>query len=132
MKKLNDASVEEEGTSMVMRQQGTRTKEEQTMEQRGNTAEAPKNHFFNPEGSTMYPRALIPLVFKDRTQAHILSSCSKALSEGRFRWRHDQVLKPIVKTISKRVQGQSVHPHNSQSHPFVKEGQRPENTKEPL
>ena len=30
---------------------------------------------------------------------HILSCCSKALGDGRYRWRHDQVLRAIADTI---------------------------------
>ena len=30
---------------------------------------------------------------------HILSSCSKSLSEGRYRWRHDKVLEEIAKWV---------------------------------
>ncbi len=41
------------------------------------------------------------LCSKIGTLEHILSSCSKALGEGRYRWRHDQVLKSIAEAISK-------------------------------
>lgn len=35
---------------------------------------------------------------------HILSSCAKALGEGRYMWRHDQVLKSIAEAISGGVE----------------------------
>ncbi|XP_063054019.1 uncharacterized protein LOC134448252 [Engraulis encrasicolus] len=41
-----------------------------------------------------------PLCSKRGTLEHVLSSCSTALGEGRYRWRHDQVLKTIAEAIS--------------------------------
>jgi len=41
-----------------------------------------------------------PLCSKTGTLEHILSSCSKALGEGLYCWRHDQVLKTIAEAIS--------------------------------
>lgn len=41
-----------------------------------------------------------PLCSKRGTLEHILSCCTKALGEGRYRWRHDQVLKTIAEAIS--------------------------------
>ncbi|KAK7919076.1 hypothetical protein WMY93_010360 [Mugilogobius chulae] len=35
---------------------------------------------------------------------HILSCCPKALGEGRYRWRHDQVLKAIAEAIAGGVE----------------------------
>lgn len=46
-----------------------------------------------------------PLCSKAGTLEHILSSCSKALVEGRYQWRHDQVLKSIAEEISKGIKG---------------------------
>ncbi|XP_028292553.1 uncharacterized protein LOC114455485 [Gouania willdenowi] len=40
-----------------------------------------------------------PLCQRRGTLEHILSCCSKALGEGRYRWRHDQVLKAIANSI---------------------------------
>ncbi|XP_063058826.1 uncharacterized protein LOC134452393 [Engraulis encrasicolus] len=34
---------------------------------------------------------------------HLLSSCPKALGEGRYRWRHDQVLKAVAESIAKAI-----------------------------
>lgn len=34
---------------------------------------------------------------------HILSSCPKALGEGRYRWRHDQVLKAVAEALFRAV-----------------------------
>jgi len=45
-----------------------------------------------------------PLCQKNKgTLEHILSCCPKALGEGRYRRRHDQVLKTIAESISSAV-----------------------------
>ncbi|XP_063056077.1 uncharacterized protein LOC134450154 [Engraulis encrasicolus] len=41
-----------------------------------------------------------PLCSKRGTLEHVLSCCTTALGEGRYRWRHDQVLKTIAEAIS--------------------------------
>lgn len=33
----------------------------------------------------------------------MLSSCPKALAEGRYRWRHDQVLKAVAETVASAI-----------------------------
>ena len=38
------------------------------------------------------------------TLEHILSSCPKALGDGRYRWRHDLVLKVIADTVGEAIQ----------------------------
>lgn len=59
------------------------------------------------------------------TLEHILSSCPRALGEGRYRWRHDQVLKAIAESIhsaidhSKRLQPQK------HSMTFIRAGEKP-------
>ena len=40
---------------------------------------------------------------KEGTLAHILSGCSVALSQGRYKWRHDRVLKEIASTVQAKV-----------------------------
>ena len=69
-----------------------------------------------------------PLCSKIGTLEHILSSCSKALGEGRYRWRHDQVLKSIAEAISKGINGSRYTQAPAKAIHFVKEGQRPERT----
>lgn len=44
-----------------------------------------------------------PRCSKIGTLEHILSSCSKALREGRFKWGNKQVLKSIAEAISKGI-----------------------------
>ncbi len=34
---------------------------------------------------------------------HLLSSCPKALADGRYRWCHDQVLKAIAESLDQQV-----------------------------
>ena len=41
-----------------------------------------------------------PLCSKRGTLEHILSCGTRALGDGRYRWRHDQVLKTIAEAIS--------------------------------
>ncbi|XP_063050368.1 uncharacterized protein LOC134445223 [Engraulis encrasicolus] len=57
---------------------------------------------------------------------HILSCCPKALGEGRYRWRHDQVLKAVADTICAGIQ-QSKHQPLARPHiAFVRAGERPQ------
>ncbi|KAI2661122.1 Spore protein YkvP [Labeo rohita] len=69
-----------------------------------------------------------PLCSKPGTLEHILSSCSKALGEGRYWWRHDQVLKSIAEAISKGIKDSRYRQATAKAIHFVKEGQRPEKT----
>lgn len=56
---------------------------------------------------------------------HILSSCPKALGDGRYRWRHDQVLKVIAESISAAiVQSKCLQPP-TRVISFVKAGEQP-------
>ena len=63
------------------------------------------------------------------TAAHILSNCYHALREGRYTWRHDNVLIGIHKDIvglvrrANRLNSKSSRVDNSQ--PFVKQGAPP-------
>nr|XP_021326229.1 uncharacterized protein LOC103909868 [Danio rerio] len=105
------ASVEEERTSraVAMRQQGAWMKWEQTMEWNVTWKDiwtwnplrirfliqgvydilpSPSNLYIGDRVET----PAYPLCFKPRTLEHILSSCSKALGEDRYLWRHNQVL----------------------------------------
>ncbi|RXN32649.1 reverse transcriptase [Labeo rohita] len=106
------ASVEEERTSraVAMRQQGA---------------------WMNPSNLYTWGRVetpACPLCSKPGTLEHILSSCSKALGEGRYWWRHDQVLKSIAEAISKGIKDSRYRQATAKAIHFVKEGQRPEKT----
>ena len=109
--------MEEERTikAVAMRHQGAWTKWEQAMEQdmwKWN----PQRIKFLIQGVydfLLSPPKLFtwgkvdtpacPMCSKPGTLEHIMSSCSKALGEGRYRWRHDQVLKSIAESISQGI-----------------------------
>ena len=61
---------------------------------------------------------------------HVLASCNVALAQGRYRWRHDQVLKEIAKLTEERVTNSHLIPLAQQKAiPFVKEGTKSKNSK---
>ncbi|XP_052236077.1 uncharacterized protein LOC127847893 [Dreissena polymorpha] len=43
------------------------------------------------------------------TLDHILSSCKEALAQGRYRWRHDQVLREVADTLERHKKKARVH-----------------------
>ncbi|KAK0146506.1 hypothetical protein N1851_014169 [Merluccius polli] len=61
---------------------------------------------------------------KRGTLEHILSSCSKALGEGRYRWRHDQVLKVLADFICTAIQHSKTQVAPKQSITFIRAGQK--------
>lgn len=139
------ASVEEERTSraVAMRQQGAWMRWEQAMERSVTWKEIwqwdPKRIKFLIQGvydvlpspSNLFRWGKVetpacPLCSKAGTLEHILNSCSKALAEGWYRWRHDQVLKSIAEEISKGIKGSRYNQARAKAVRFVKEEQRPE------
>ena len=64
-----------------------------------------------------------PLCERRGTLQHILSNCPKALGEGRYRWRHDQVLGVIVDTLNTAIRT-SVFDPNKRSINFIKAGDK--------
>lgn len=112
------AGVEEKRTSQVvqLRQQGAWTRWEQAVARKVtwnelwkaepqwikfliravcNVLPSPSNLF--TWGKVETPGCL--LCQKRGTLEHILSCCPKALAQGRYRWRHDQVLKAVADSI---------------------------------
>ena len=66
-----------------------------------------------------------PLCLRRGTLEHILSCCSKALREGRYTWRHDQVLKAIAETIFTSItQNKPLRPAR-QAIAFIRAGEKP-------
>lgn len=66
-----------------------------------------------------------PLCLRRGTLEHILSCCSKALGEGRYTWRHDQVLKAIAETIFTSItQNKPLRPAR-QAIAFIRAGEKP-------
>ncbi|XP_062387675.1 uncharacterized protein LOC134076569 [Sardina pilchardus] len=65
-----------------------------------------------------------PLCQRRGSLEHILSCCPKALGEGRYRWRHDQVLRVIAEVITAAIaHSRKQHPAR-QSIAFVKAGEK--------
>ncbi|XP_061571176.1 uncharacterized protein LOC133424524 [Cololabis saira] len=64
---------------------------------------------------------------------HILSSCSKALGEGRYRWRHDQVLKTVAEAISTIVtkRNSSKQQPGNRNIAFIRAGEQPQSQAKP-
>lgn len=55
---------------------------------------------------------------------HVLSGCKVALTDGRYRWRHDQVLRQIAHYIELAVKGNKKSNNKPMFINFVKEGQQ--------
>lgn len=66
-----------------------------------------------------------PLCSKTGTLEHILSSFYWALGDGRYRWRHKQVLKTIAEAISKGIGKNRKAGITTRIIAFVKEGEQP-------
>ncbi|KAL7849091.1 hypothetical protein SRHO_G00207140 [Serrasalmus rhombeus] len=58
------------------------------------------------------------------TLEHLLSSCPKALGEGRYRWHHDQVLKAVAESIATAISS-SRHQHTPRKLIFIRAGEKP-------
>lgn len=57
------------------------------------------------------------------TLEHVLSSCSTSLTQGRYRWRHDSVLRELADWLEKeRKKERGKHPHHGHI-AFVKPGE---------
>ena len=63
------------------------------------------------------------------TTAHILSGCPKALGQGRYRWRHDQVLRELAKTVEERRRSHNDQETGTETDvAFVREGEKKKGT----
>ena len=61
----------------------------------------------------------------DGNLAHILSGCKVALSQGRYKWRHDKILKELASSVQTKVSENANKPENKKSRiQFVKEGEK--------
>ncbi|XP_036071215.1 uncharacterized protein LOC112142521 [Oryzias melastigma] len=138
------AIIEEERASRVvgMPQQGAWTRWEHSAERKVSWAELWKSEphrirfliqavydvLPSPSNLFCWGKAESPacnLCLKRGTLEHILSCCSKALAEGRYRWRHDQVLKAIANTISSGINHcRSLRPAKNII-AFVRAGEKP-------
>ena len=70
-----------------------------------------------------------PLCSKRGTLEHILSCCKTALADGRYRWRHDQVLKAIAEAIAISTERSKKLKPTNQKITFVRAGEQPKPSK---
>ena len=65
------------------------------------------------------------------TIGHILSGCKVALAQGRYKWRHDQVLREVAHCIEERRKTSNTKPNTKEKKEikFVKEGEKKPKTK---
>ncbi|RXN33906.1 reverse transcriptase [Labeo rohita] len=138
------AAVEEKRMSRAagMGQQGAWTRWEQAMDRKVTWTELwqsePHRITFliravydvlpSPANLCMWGKAETPtchLCPAHGTLEHILSSCPTALGQGRYTWRHNQVLKSIADTISKEISKGGRGSNTTRSVAFVRAGEQP-------
>merc|ERR1739842_277467 len=79
---------------------------------------ANKNKWFKTEEKCL-------LCGMEGTLNHILSGCGVALSQGRYKWRHDKVLKELASAVQSKINQNKDKPENKKTHiQFVKQGQK--------
>ncbi|XP_061589349.1 uncharacterized protein LOC133454644 [Cololabis saira] len=69
---------------------------------------------------------LCPLCQRTGSLEHVLSCCPKALGDGRYRWRHDQVLRVIAEAICTGISTSKGQQPSRQYIAFVKAGEKPQ------
>ena len=78
---------------------------------------ANKNRWFKTEEKCL-------LCGKEGTLVHILSGCSVALSQGRYKWRHDKVLKELASSVQGKIVENTKKTENRRTRiQFVREGE---------
>ncbi|XP_050957201.1 uncharacterized protein LOC127158092 [Labeo rohita] len=75
--------------------------------------------------------AACQLCNKRGTLEHILSCCPKALSEGRYRWRHDQVLRALADIVSTAIINCKYQHTPKKSITFVRAGEKAQQRQSP-
>lgn len=65
-----------------------------------------------------------PLCGQIGSLKHILSNCKSALADGRYRWRHDQILKEIAEVVSTAIHTNKPN-SNMNFINFIKAGAKP-------
>ncbi|XP_056097411.1 uncharacterized protein LOC130076370 [Rhinichthys klamathensis goyatoka] len=136
------AGVEEKRACQMagMRQQGAWTRWERTVERKVTWTELWKAEPYRikfliqavydvlPSPSNLFSWGKVetpacPLCQRRGTLEHILSCCPKALGEGRYRWRHDQVLKAVADSICSGIShSKSLRPAKTTA--FVRAGEK--------
>ena len=138
------AVVEEERSSRAvgMRQQGAWTRWEQVVERKISwadlwRAEPHRIKFLVqavydvlPSPSNLHSWGLVdtpacPLCQGKGTLEHIMSCCPKALGDGRYRWRHDQVLKTIAESICSGIASCRRSKPMKKTINFIRAGEKP-------
>ncbi|KAK7913726.1 hypothetical protein WMY93_013937 [Mugilogobius chulae] len=71
-----------------------------------------------------------PLCQKAGSLEHILSCCPRALADGRYRWRHDQVLKAIADAITSGIISSKHQQPTKLQITFVRAGEKPHQRRE--
>ena len=68
------------------------------------------------------------------TLTHILSGCRVALTEGKYKWRHDQVLREIAQIVEERRRSNNAAPRDKGGGKidFIKPGEKRRKTQRPL
>ncbi|GAA6088928.1 uncharacterized protein LOC109140547, partial [Tachysurus ichikawai] len=84
-----------------------------------------------PSPSNLYTWGLVDtpgcvLCQRKGTLEHILSCCPRALREGRYRWRHDQVLITIAESIQATINNCWKSKNPKQTISFIRAGEKPE------
>ncbi|XP_073720025.1 uncharacterized protein [Misgurnus anguillicaudatus] len=139
------AAVEEERSSKAvgMARQGAWTRWEQAVERKITWTELWRSEPHRikflvqavydvlPSPSNLYTWGLIDtpgcvLCQRKGTLEHILSCCPRALGEGRYRWRHDQVLKTIAESIQATINNRGKSKHSKLTISFIRAGEKPE------
>lgn len=62
------------------------------------------------------------------TMAHILFGCKTALTQGRYRWRHDKVLMTLADVLEQERSKKRQPLWKATSVQFVREGEKPPTT----
>ena len=139
--------VEEERSSRAvgMRQQGAWTRWEQVAERKISwtdlwRAEPHRIKFLVqavydvlPSPSNLHCWGLVdtpacPLCQRKGTLEHVMSCCPKALGDGRYRWRHDQVLKSIAESICIGITSCRRSKPTKKTINFIRAGEKPRKT----
>ena len=82
-----------------------------------------------PSPTNLYQWKLIddpacPLCGSPGSLKHIMSACPTALAQGRYRWRHDQVLSEVAHVLETERKTERPMPKNSRYIGFLKEGEQ--------
>ena len=72
-----------------------------------------------------------PLCGQEATLNHILSGCRVALAQGRYKWRHDQVLKTLANLVEEKKNSKDNLYQTRQKIHFLKEGEKPKKENRP-